>query len=416
MRPEKISATHDVRSDSRLRLLLAGLLLGLVLVLIALGIRLIFTSRVAGGNDLYSRWAAGCAWLGRGLDPYSAEATLEIQRGIYGRPALPTEDQGAFAYPIYVVLVTWPLCSTADFATVYAVAITALILCLILNGVLARGAVGWGTSPWVWAWCLVWIVMMYPNARAILLGQLAGVVSLLLAGAIAAMGRGRDVLAGSALALSTIKPQMVVLIIPWLLLWAVFQGRRRLVYGFGLTLALLVAVPMIWLPTWPMAWLEQLRAYTSYTEFGSVTWILTSYYLGTPAAVETILTLALLVWLGLEAWRGRHQAFEPMLWGASLSLVLTHFVAPRTATTHFSALLVPLFLLFRVLQAAQPRRGGLVIAMLLAVAALASWALFLLTVEGRFESALNYIPIPLGLLAALLLARSRWRQLVGGTG
>ena len=406
----------DGKGRNRFRLALAGLTLGLAFLLVAVGIRLTFTNRVAGGNDLYSRWAGGCAWLSRGLDPYSAVATLEIQRGIYGRPALPSEDQGAFAYPIYVVLLTWPLCSTADFATVYAVAMTALILCLVLNAILSREAVGWQARGWLWVWCLVWIVMMYPNARAVLLGQLAGVVSLLLAAALVAMRRGRDVLAGAALALSTIKPQMAIVIVPWLLFWATFQGRRRLIYSFLLSTAVLVVVPLIWLPTWPTGWLEQLRAYTSYTEFGSVTWILTSHYLGTPAAVETVLTLALLFWLGLQAWRGRRLAFEPMLWGASLSLVLTHFVAPRTATTHFSALLVPSFLLFRALQTSQPRRGSLIIAALLAVIAVGSWALFVLTVEGRFESALNYIPIPLGLLVGLLLVRSRWRDLTMATG
>jgi uncharacterized membrane protein len=136
---------------------------------------------------------------------------------MYGRPALPSEDKAAFAYPIYVVLVTWPLCLTANFATVYAIAMTTLILCLVLSAILAREAVGWQPRGWLWIWCLVWIVMMYPNARTVLLGQPAGVVSVLLIGALAAMRRGRDVLAGVALALSTIKPQMAVLIVPWLL-------------------------------------------------------------------------------------------------------------------------------------------------------------------------------------------------------
>jgi hypothetical protein len=350
-------------------------------------------------------------WLIRGRS--HKEATLAIQRGIYGRPALPSEDQGAFAYPAYVMSLIWPLCLTNDFATVYAVAITLLILSLVLTAVLSRAAVGWKTPGWLWVWCLLWIVLLYPNDRAILLGQLAGIVSLLLGAALLAVRRGRDVLAGIALALSTIKPQMVLLIVPWLVAWAIFQSRLRLVYSFLLTLVMLIAVPMIWLPAWPAAWLEQLRAYTSYTEFGSVTWILTTYYLKTPVAVEVALTVGLLAWLVFELWKTRRQGFEPMLWGASLSLVLTHFVAPRTATTHFSALLVPVFLLFRVLQETRPRRSLLIIASLLPLAAIASWALFLTTVEGRFESALNYIPIPLSLLIALLLARAPWRRLVG---
>ena len=402
-----------VNDRGRPRLFLAGLLLASVLALIAIGIRQAFTSRVSGGNDLYPRWAAGCAWLTRGVDPYSAEATLDVQRGIYGRPALPAEDKAAFAYPIYVVVVTWPLCLTADFATVRAVAMTALIFCLILSAILAREAVDWRPRGWLWIWCLVWIVMMYPNARTVLLGQLAGVVSVLLIGALAAVRRGRDGLAGAALALSTIKPQMAVLIVPWLLFWGIFQGRLRLLFSFLITLALLVVIPMIWLPAWPAGWLEQLRAYPSYTEFGSVTWILTSYFLGTPAAVEWLLTLGLVAWLGIEAWKGRRQAFEPMLWGASLALVLTHFVAPRTATTHFSALLVPLFLLFRIGKYGDERRGAWIVAELLPLIAVAGWILFLLTVRGRFESALNYVPIPLALLISLVLVRSRWRVVVG---
>jgi hypothetical protein len=355
-----------MKDRSGLRLALAAVLLGLTLVAVAFGIRRTFTSRVAGGNDLYSRWSAGCNWLIRGVDPYGKEATLAIQRGIYGRPALPSEDQGAFAYPAHVMLLIWPLCLTNDFATVYAVAITLLILSLVLTAVLSRAAVGWKTPGWLWVWCLLWIVLLYPNDRAILLGQLAGFVSLFLGAALLAVRRGRDVLAGIALALSTIKPQMVLLIVPWLVAWAIFQSRLRLVYSFLLTLVMLIAVPMIWL-AWPAASVEQ-PFDTSYTEFGSVTWILTTYYLKTPVAVEVALTVGLLAWLVFELWKTRRQGFEPMLWGASLSLVLTHFVAPRTATTHFSALLVPVFLLFRVLQETRPRRSLLIIASLLPLA------------------------------------------------
>jgi hypothetical protein len=102
-----------------------------------------------------------------------------------------------------------------------------------------------------------------------------------------------------------------------------------------------------------------------------------------------------------------------MLWGASLALVLTHFVAPRTATTHFSALLVPLFLLLRIWQYRNGRYSAWIIAGLMPLIAVASWALFLITVRGRFESALNYLPIPLALLISLVLVRSRWKAVVG---
>jgi len=391
----------------------AGLILAAVFGLLTVGLRETFTRRVPGGNDLYPRWLAGCAWLREGADPYDQATTLRIQRGIYGRPALPGEDQAAFAYPAFTVVVTWPLCLTRDFATAHAAAMAALLGSIVLTGATARRVVGWEAAPRLWIWTLFCIVVMYPSARGLLLGQLAVVVALLQVAALEGLRRGADVAAGVLLALSTIKPQMGVLLVPLILFWTLSHRRWRCAAGFVGALVALVAVPMLWLPGWVGDWLGQLRAYTSYTEFGSVTWILTTYYLGTPPTLEIALTGAWLAWFGFEAWRTRRQPFESLLWAVSLAVVLTHFVSPRTATTHFGTMLVPLFLVFRVVAARRPSRAGLVPALAMPGIAIGSWALFLLTVEGRQESAINYLPIPIAALITLLWARRPWRRLAG---
>jgi len=59
-----------------------------------------FTSRFPGANDFFSRWEGARVFWQKGLSPYSREATLSIQIGMYGRPARPDEDQVLFAYPI----------------------------------------------------------------------------------------------------------------------------------------------------------------------------------------------------------------------------------------------------------------------------------------------------------------------------
>jgi hypothetical protein len=390
-----------------------GVLLLLVLGLFAWGLRQVFTSRFPGGNDLYPRWSAGCAWLLQGIDPYSQAATTSIQEGIYGRAALPGEDQAAFAYPIFTVFVTSPLCLATDFATAHAVAMTALIAALILTAALARRAAGWQVGGALWIWTLFWIVALYPSARAVILGQLAVIVALLQVGALVALRGKRDALAGAALALSLIKPQMAVLIVPWLLLWGAANRRWKILWGFAAALAVLVIVPMMRLPAWPVGWVHQLQAYRSYTEFGSLTWIITTDWLGTPPAVEAVVTLLWMVWLLTEWWRARRDSFEPMLWTASLTIVLTHFVSPRTATTHFAPMLVPLFMLFRVLSGPAGDRRKATIAAITAGTALASWALFALTVQGRQESAWNYLPIPILMLGVLLAIRRPWKRLTG---
>jgi hypothetical protein len=252
---------------------------------------------------------------------------------------------------------------------------------------------------------------MYPTVRGVLLGQLALVVALLQVGALEALRRRRDALAGAALALSLVKPQMAVLLVPFALLWGGWQRRWPFIVAFAVSLVALVVVPMIWLPSWPASWLDQLRVYTTYTEFGSVAWILTTYYARTPPIVEGVVTIALLFWFVAEAWQARKLTFAPMLWTAALAIVLTHFVSPRTATTHFEPLVVPVFMILRVLQMTNERRTAVFVALGLPVLALLAWTVFLLTVHGRQESALNYLLLPIGLLLGLLWLRRPWRRL-----
>jgi hypothetical protein len=130
--------------------------------------------------------------------------------------------------------------------------------------------------------------------------------------------------------------------------------------------------------------------------------------------VEWALTGLLVVWMLAEAVRYRGVSAGASLWPASLALVLTHFVSPRTATTHFGSLLLPFFLLARLWHERDPAGAIRRLAILVPALAVASWALFLLTVQGRQESAWNYLPIPILLVAGLLWARHPWTALVEG--
>lgn len=365
--------------------------------------REVFVETNPGANDYYPRWLGGCVLLWEGLSPYSEETTQRIQRGIYGRPAKPGEDQAAYAYPLHTLWFTWPTCLTRDFSIVQAAWMTLLVHASLAGTILARKAAGWGPSTAIWAATLVWSVFVYPNTRAILLGQLSLLVFVFLMAALVLLRAGHPGWAGMALAFATIKPQMSFLIIGWLLWWSIHSKRGRAVVGFVASLAAMLAV-VSWLdPTWWSGFLDQLQRYPSYTELGSAIWIMTSYYLGTPPVVEWIVSLlgaAGLLWIW---WRFRASSFGWMLWVTSLTALGTHFLAPRTATTHFAVLTLPLFLLFEWW-----RRKGLSAAWALGTLGavlLGSWALFVWTVEGNQESAINYLPIPLVLFVVLLARR-----------
>jgi len=367
--------------------------------------RQVFTSQVPGANDFYPRWAGGCALLWEGASPYDGATTLRIQQGMYGRPAQPTEDQAAYAYPLHTLWLTWPTCLSRDFATVQAAWMTLLIHAALAGTALAKIAAGWQPTKAAWMATLVWSVFVYPNLRAILLGQLSLLVFLCLMASLVLVVRGRLGWAGIMLALATVKPQMSFLIVGWLLWWSWQSGRGRLLRSFGLTLLALLGGVTLLQPDWIAGFLDQLVRYPSYTELGSAIWIMTSYYLATPPLLAWGLTALALAALGSVWWRFRSASEAWMLWVAGLTLLATHFVAPRTATTHFAVYLLPLFLLFE-----SWRRAGnpqSIVWLTLAAVFFGSWVLFLVTVSGNQESAINYLPIPLLLLAAIVWRPSR---------
>lgn len=367
-----------------------------------------FSSQIPGANDFYSRWVGGCALLREELNPYSEEVTLRIQQGMYGRPAHPDEDQAAFAYPLYSLLFFFPLCATENYALVQAIWLWLLFITLLAAAAISMQVIHWRPQKWLWPVILLWAVLMYHSFRALILGQFAVWVFLALVSALWAIQRGHDGWAGLLLALSAVKPQMVYLAIPWILLWAAGQRRWRLWVGFAAGMAGLVLGTMLLLPTWIPDFVRQATAYPDYTVYGSLTWIIVQQWLGLGPAVEYA-TLALVA-LGslLLAWQLWWRGYAHMLWLLGLLLIVTNLVTPRIATTNY-ILLIPYALWgLRQMQTSWRTWGTWAVIGSLAISFVGLWALFFATLQGDFEAWPTYIPFPLAIALLLFLI---WRSL-----
>src|SRR5262245_43928292 len=84
----------------------------------------------SGHNDFMSRWEGARSYFVDGLNPYGDEASLNIQRAIFGRAALPDEDPGYFAYPFYTVFLLFPIVNIS-YAWASAIWMVLLEACLI---------------------------------------------------------------------------------------------------------------------------------------------------------------------------------------------------------------------------------------------------------------------------------------------
>jgi hypothetical protein len=221
-------------------------------------------------SDLYPRWLGARELLLHGRDPYSREITLEIQRGYYGReidPARPYDprDEQGFAYPVYVVFLLAPTVHM-DFMTVRLLFFWLLIGCTVCSVLFWMQVVGVGFLPWTTLAVVLLVLGSYSFAEALSQQQPLLLVALLLAAAFWARQRGRLFLSGVLLAVATIKPQVALLPVILMLLWVLggWRERRRWLWGFVVTMLLLLGAAEYVLPGWMFRFYAAVRAYSRY--------------------------------------------------------------------------------------------------------------------------------------------------------
>lgn len=381
-----------------------------------------FTKPFPGHNDFLSRWEGARSFWVDGLNPYGDEASLNIQEAIYGRAVVEGEDPGFFAYPMYTAFLVYPIVYV-DYSWASAIWMTLLEAGLIGALLLSLNLFSWRPKPLMLGGLLLWTLFLYFSARGLLLGQPGHVVYFLHVLAIWALFKKHDRLVGVALALSTIKPQMGFLLVPFLLLWALRVRRGQVVGGFVVSFGLLMGLSFLLVPTWMSDWLAQIALYPSYTELGSPVWIVAKYpWLGVDPITEkwivssgfgdmiqliiNALLAVFMLWTWLDVLIRRKS--ERFMWSVMVTILVTHLIAPRTATPHYVVFIVPLIFYLRELTRPKIKYGGLWASLVLLGLFIMPWVHFLLTVDGEFEHPTVYLPIPFLMIIMLWFTRQMW--------
>ena len=297
-------------------------------------------------SDLFPRWLGTRELLLYDRDPYSMEITSEIQRGYYGRPIDSTRpsdpiDEQRFAYPLFVVFLLAPTI-TLPFAVVkmlFTVILFAAVVATVLLWVQYTGVeVHWDR---IWA-CVLFTVASIPYVEGIQLQQLGLLVAFLLAAAVHALAKEKFVIAGVLLAAATIKPQLCIWVIGFVLLWCMSSWKRRkwVVISFSVALIALLLSSEALLSGWLFEFLAGIPPYLRYTQavtgihelFGSVGGTVILFLLG--GAIAT------------AAWRAKSEPADSDDFRLALSLVLAFTcIGIPSLAPHNQVLLVPACLL-----------------------------------------------------------------------
>lgn len=295
--------------------------------------------------DFHQLWSGTRAIVLKGENPYSDAVTLRIETELYGRAARPDENAVGFFYPLYIVYLVIPV-ALMPYALAEAAWFSVLELALIAGIIALVHALGWRVRlPGLMV--LIFLAgALYPVTWALILGQISLVVFALIALVLWAIRSHRDVWGGFLLAFATVKPQMVFLFVPALLIWMAVRGRWRFVVGFGATFAFLLISSLVWLPTWMGDFLRVNRRYFEVMPFRPPVQLFAEWC---GARSEVLVAGVLTVFLvGLGAffwWQVLHRTEGHENWAVALTLVVTTFVAPRTSLVNQVALLFPLVMI-----------------------------------------------------------------------
>jgi hypothetical protein len=281
-------------------------------------------------SDLYPRWLGARELLLHHRNPYGDDIALEIQKGYYGRALDPAKqddpkDQQGFAYPVYVVFLLAPLIGLPFHEVQIFFHWLLLGLTAASVGLWLR-ALRWRVPPLGIAICIVLMLGCFPAVQGIKLQQLSLLVAALLAGAMACVVSGFLFCGGALLAVATIKPQLAWPLAAWLLLWAMsdWHRRQRLIFGFGLVMAGLLAGAEIVLPGWWSMFAHAIGQYHRYTQNQSV-------LLGSWEYSGAIMAAVVLV-CGFYLWKSRGEDSNAAEFGRATALMLA-----------FTVLAVPMF-------------------------------------------------------------------------
>jgi hypothetical protein len=141
------------------------------------------------------------------------------------------------------------------------------------------------------------------------------------------------------MALATIKPTIVLVLVVFVLIWAVAQRRWQLFWGFFGSLALIVAATSLLIPTWLVENIRQIVLLYRFETVNSVGTLIGYWLPGVGrqfGLAITVVVITILIW---EFWQALGKDLRWFFWTASLALALTPLIGIPTSITHYVALL-----------------------------------------------------------------------------
>ena len=375
-------------------------------VVIALGILILlglfwvnwqFTRNNPGGNDFLVHYIGTRSFIFEGLSPYSDEVALRIQTAAYGHPAQGVEHELRVAYPLYSIIIFAPFSLVRDYELARAVWMTVLELSLVGMCFISFALFNWKPSLIVQGLVLLFSLLWYHAVRGVINGNAVILISLMLTLVFLLLKNGNDQPAGILLALTTIKPHLVVLLIPLVIFWAWRSKRGYFLAWFLGSLVALLGFAWILIPDWIIQNIREIIRYPGYNPAGTLAEALAGWMPGLEIQLKWGLAILLGLVLLYEWSQVKESKFNRFLWTAMLTLTISQWIGIQTDPGNFILLFPALILVLSVVCQKWEGQELWISGSVLGILLIGLWVLFIATIQHSYQpvqSPVMFIPLP----------------------
>jgi len=285
---------------------------------------------------------------------------------------------------------------------------TLLEVSLLLLAFFSIQLARWKPRLVTWGFFFLFAILWYHSVRPLINGNAIILIALMMAAAIVSIRAGIDELAGILLGFATIKPQVTVLLVIYVLIWAGFNRRWKLLAWTVGTVFLLSAAAGLLMPDWILQNLREVVRYPGYNPPGTLQAALGVWLPAMGQRIGNGISVVLAVILLAEWWIFRKAEFRGFYWTCCLTLTISQWIGIQTDPGNFIILLPAVTLVFAVWEERWRRGGNVLTWTSMVLLFIGVWVLFLKTVENGAQpqqSPVMFLPIPAFLMITLYWIR-----------
>lgn len=357
-----------------------------------------------GGLDFFAHWQGTRVFINQGINPYSDQAAELIVSGV--REIAPDSvGNYRFVYPLFSLLFLTPVSLITDFTIARAVWMTILEALILLSGYLVAGWSSRRRAVWLTLFVMLALLGNFVILRAIEIGSLTIIGLAAIIGTIHFLVERKDASAGLLLALSLVKPDMVLPALLILVIWVIVNRRYTVLVWLLGTFGLLVGFSMVLIPSWPGNYLTNLIEYSARNPVRIDAWLSTA--LEIRLLIVKNLSIALVVIF--EWFLIKHKGSKRFLWLCAVLLAVLPWIGGQTVLEHtvtiYAAALIGLGLLFSIQRRGSPF-GFVILALLFTATGWLFSGTLIPGISEQWQS--TWLQIVLPLTALGILYWSRW--------